>query len=159
MTERTVTGEMHLRVSPVTLAEANEFVARHHRHHGPTVGHIFSVAVSDDDEIHGVAIVGRPVARALQDGYTAEVNRVATDGTRNACSMLYATCWRAARALGYQRLITYTLASEQGTSLRAAGWRIVGQTDGRSWNAPGRPRVDWHPTLSTSDGRIRWQAV
>lgn len=148
-----------LRVVPVTIAEANEFVRRHHRHHGPTLGHIFSVAVAVGDEIHGVAIVGRPVARPLQDGYTAEVLRVATDGFPNACSMLYATCWRAARALGYQRLGTYTLASEKGTSLRAAGWKIVGQTDGRSWNAPGRPRVDWHPTLATGEGRIRWEAM
>lgn len=150
--------QARLRVTPITLAEANEFVVRHHRHHKPTVGHIFSVAVSDC-EVRGVAIVGRPVTRALQDGFTAEVLRVATDGTPNACSMLYATCWRAARALGYQRLGTYTLKSELGTSLRAAGWRIVGQTRGRSWNVPGRPRVDWHPTLVTGEDRVRWEAL
>jgi hypothetical protein len=146
-------------VTPITLAEANEYVRLHHRHHKPTVGHIFSVAVAEGDMVRGVAIVGRPVARALQDGFTAEVNRVATDGAKNSCSMLYATCWRAARALGYQRLITYTLASEPGTSLVAAGWKVVGATDGRSWHREGRPRVDWHPTLTTGDDRIRWQAA
>lgn len=172
-----------LTVTPTTLAEANAYVAEHHRHHKPTVGHIFSVAVAKHEtrscmrcvhrsrcadcegetvsEVCGVAIVGRPVARALQDGYTAEVNRVATDGTPNACSMLYATCWRAARALGYRRLVTYTFASEPGTSLRAAGWRVVGETQGRSWDTPtsGRPRVDWHPTLTTGVDRIRWEAM
>lgn len=152
-------AKLRLTVSPITLAEANAFVAKHHRHHKPTVGHIFSVAVSVCDEVRGVAIVGRPVARALQDGYTAEVNRVAVDGTPNACSMLYATCWRAARALGYRKLITYTLASESGISLRAAGWHVIGQTTGRSWDVPGRPRVDWHPTLATGDDRIRWEAA
>lgn len=150
---------MSLRVTPITLAEANAYVAEYHRHHKPTVGHIFSVAVADGDVVHGVAIVGRPVARMLADGFTAEVNRVATDGAQNACSMLYATCWRAARALGYHKLITYTLASEPGTSLRAAGWKVVGQTDGKSWDRPGRPRVDWHPTLTTGDDRIRWEAA
>ena len=149
---------MKLRITPITLTEANEYVGRHHRHHQPTVGHIFSVAVSDD-EVRGVAIVGRPVARSLQDGYTAEVLRVATDGTQNACSMLYATCWRAARALGYRQLGTYTLASEPGTSLIAAGWKIVGQTKGQSWDRPGRPRVDWHPTLTAGDDRVRWEAM
>lgn len=150
-----------LRVVPITLAEANEYVRLHHRHHKPTVGHLFSVAVAEGDGVRGVAIVGRPVARALQDGFTAEVNRVATDGAANACSMLYATCWRAARALGYRKLVTYTLASEPGTSLRAAGWRVVGETKGRSWDTPtsGRPRVDWHPTLTTGTDRIRWEAA
>ena len=152
---------MSLRVTPITLREANAYVSQHHRHHKPVVGHIFSVACADGDTVHGVAIVGRPVSRTLQDGYTAEVLRVATDGAQNACSMLYATCWRAARALGYQRLGTYTLASEPGTSLRAAGWRIVGATTGRSWDTPtsGRPRVDWHPTLTTGEDRIRWEAA
>src|SRR5262245_7589436 len=145
-----------LRVTPITLAEANEFVALHHRHHKPTIGHIFSVAVAVGDTVHGVAIVGRPVARRLQDGFTAEVNRVATDGTGNACSMLYATCWRAARALGYRRLVTYTMQNEPGTSLRAAGWKIVGESPGRSWDVPGRPRVTRQATLG---GKFRWEAA
>lgn len=147
---------MSLRVTPITLAEANDYVARLHRHHKPTVGHIFSVAVSDGDEVHGVAIVGRPVARALQDGYTAEVLRTCTDGTPNACSMLYATCWRAAKALGYKRLGTYTFQSEPGTSLRAAGWKLVGESPGRSWDVPGRPRVTQQATLGP---KFRWEAA
>ncbi len=102
----------------------------------------------------GVAVVGRPVARALQDGATAEVIRLATDGMRNACSMLYGACWRAARALGYRRLITYTLATEPGVSLRAAGWTLIGEAGGGIWSRPSRPRDDAHPT----QGKLRWEA-
>lgn len=100
------------------------------------------------DTIVGVAIVGRPVARTLDDGWTLEVTRVATDGTKNACSALYASAWRAARAMGYQRLITYTLPSEGGASLRAAGWRTVHRTKGGNWNTPARPRVDTEARLA-----------
>lgn len=100
---------MGLTLTPITLAEANAFVKQHHRHHQPTTGHIVSVAVSDDEKVRGVAIVGRPVARMLDDGFTAEVNRCCTDGAHNACSMLYRAAWRAVRALGYRKLITYTL--------------------------------------------------
>lgn len=88
---------------------------------------------------------GRPVARVLQDGWTAEVTRLCTLGDKNACSMLYAASWRAARALGYRRLITYTLKSEGGASLRASGWRLVGEAGGGSWSRKNRPRVDMHP--------------
>lgn len=144
-----------LRVTPITLAEANEFIARHHRHHKPVLGHIFCVAVSEGDDVRGVATVGRPVSRMLQDGFTAEVTRVCTDGTRNACSMLYATCWRGAKALGYTRLVTYTLPDEGGASLRAAGWRLIGEAGGGSWSREGRPRVDKHPTLP----KFRWEAA
>ena len=113
-----------------------------------------SVAVNDGSAVRGVAIVGRPSARMLQDGYTAEVVRVATDGARNACSMLYGACWRACRALGYQRLVTYTLPEEGGGSLRAAGWRCIGEAGGGSWSRKGRPRVDLHPTQV----KMRWEA-
>lgn len=112
---------MSLTIVPCELSEANAFVAQHHRHHRPVVGHKFSLAVSDGEAIRGVAIVGRPVARMLQDGETLEVTRVATDGAINACSALYAACWRAVRAMGYRRLVTYILAEELGTSVRAAG--------------------------------------
>lgn len=98
--------------------------------------------------------MGRPVARHNDDGWTCEVTRVATDGCKNACSALYGAAWRAAKALGYRRLITYTLASEPGTSLRAAGWRVIGQVKGRSWWTPTRPRFDKHPTLD----KIAWEA-
>lgn len=141
-------------VTPITVQDAREYVRQHHRHHLPPVSGLFAVACSREGEVCGVAIVGRPVARMLQDGWTAEVTRVATDGTRNACSMLYGACWRAARALGYRKLVTYTLAEEGGASLRASGWRVVGEVDGRSWSAPSRPRVDKHPLQN----KLRWEA-
>lgn len=134
-----------LEVVPITLREANAFVEQNHRHHGPTVGHKFSIGLSDGEKIVGVAIVGRPVARHLDDGWTLEVNRLCTDGTRNACSMLYAAAWRTARAMGYKRLVTYILESENGASLRAAGWKCVGQAGGLRWTAKRRPEVDLYP--------------
>ncbi|WP_263418682.1 XF1762 family protein [Terriglobus albidus] len=132
-------------IVPCELAEANAFVSQHHRHHGPRVGHKFSIAAECDGKVIGVAIVGRPNARALQDGFTLEVTRLATDGTKNACSKLYAAAWRAARAMGYRRLITYIYACEPGTTLTASGWKLVGQVTGRSWSCPSRPRVDTAP--------------
>jgi hypothetical protein len=97
-------------------------------------------------KIVGIAIVGRPVARGRDDGVTAEVTRLATDGTRDACSFLYGASARAAFALGFKRIGTYILASEPGTSLAAAGWRMIGEVRGRSWSCESRPRVDRHPT-------------
>lgn len=136
-----------LRIVPCELSEANVFVASHHRHHQPVVGHKFSLAVCDDQEqVRGVAIVGRPVARMLDDGMTLEVTRVATDGCPNACSALYGAARRATFALGYTRLITYTLATEPGTSLIGAGWRSLGNAGSGSWDRASRPRVDKAPT-------------
>lgn len=147
--------QSRLVVIPLPLDEANAYVGQHHRHHQPTVGHKFSIGVADEaGEVRGVAIVGRPVARGNDDGFTLEVNRVATDGCPNACSALYAAAWRAAKAMGYRRLITYTLDSETGTSLTAAGWKVVGKVTGRSWWTPSRPRVDKHPT----QGKLLWEA-
>tara|TARA_B000000441_G_scaffold95968_1_gene66722 strand:- start:465 stop:806 length:342 start_codon:yes stop_codon:yes gene_type:complete len=103
------------------------------------------MAVEQDEEIVGVAIVGRPVARGLDDGYTLEVNRCCTTGAKNACSMLYGAAWRAAKAMGYRRLITYVLDSETGTSLKASNWKLVYEVKCRSWNTPTRPRIDTHP--------------
>lgn len=137
---------MTLSLQPITLTEARVFVTRHHRHHGAPTGGLFAVAVTDGETVRGVAVIGRPVSRMLDNGWSAEVTRVCTLGEKNAPSMLYAAAWRAARALGYRRLLTYTLVREPGTSLRAAGWREVGRTeDARGWNRPGRPRVDTHP--------------
>jgi len=136
-----------LHVVPLDLASANAFVAKVHRHHGEVVGHKFSLGASKDGEIVGVAIIGRPVARGRDDGWTLEVTRLATDGTRNACSFLYGAAAKAAFALGYRRIGTYILASEPGTSLSAAGWRQIGEVNGRSWSCKSRPRVDKHPTL------------
>lgn len=133
-------------IERLELAEANAFVAQHHRHHKPVVGHVFSIGAAVADRIVGVAIVGRPVARMRDDGVTAEVARLCTDGTKDACSFLYGAAARAAFALGFKRIGTYILASEPGTSLSAAGWRQIGEVRGRSWTTPSRPRVDKHPT-------------
>lgn len=148
---------MSLALTPVNLDEANAFVARWHRHHRPVRGAKFCIGVAaDGPEWHcvGVAIVGRPSSRHLDDTVTLEVTRVATDGTKNACSFLYGASWRAARALGYVRLITYTLPEEGGASLRAAGWRIVGESKGGPWSREGRPRIDVHPLQR----KLRWEA-
>lgn len=142
-----------LEICPITLREARDFVGRHHRHHAPPPGGLFAVGAALASEIVGVAIVGRPVARLLANGYTAEVTRLCTTGERNACSMLYGAAWRAARALGYRRLLTYTLPEEGGSSLRASGWRLVGVAGGGSWARPSRPRVDTHPLQA----KLRWE--
>lgn len=132
---------------PTSLEEANAFVAEHHRHHQPVTGHKFSVAIADyDGKVRGVAIVSRPVSRMLDNGWTLEVSRCCTDGIRNGCSILYRTAWRAARAMGYRRLITYTLPEEGGSSLKGAGFRLLGERGGGSWSRKNRPRFDAHPT-------------
>lgn len=135
-----------LRHVRIELAEANAFVKEHHRHHRPVVGHIFSIGAALGDKIVGVVIVGRPVARMRDDGETVEVTRLCTDGTRNACSFLYGAAAKAAFALGFQRIGTYILASEPGTSLMGTGWKLIGERGGGSWSVPSRPRVDKHPT-------------
>lgn len=146
-----------LTVTPINLDEANAFVATHHRHHKPVPGCKFALAVSDaDSNVRGVALVGRPVARMLDDGWTLEVNRVATDGARNACSMLYGAAWRVAKSLGYRRLITYTLPAEGGASLRASGWKLIGERGGGNWNKPARPRIDTAEHLAGQ--KLLWEA-
>lgn len=137
--------EPRLETVRIGLDEANAFVAEHHRHHKPVVGHVFSVGAALAGEIVGVVIVGRPVARMRDDGETAEVTRLCTDGTKNACSFLYGAAARAAFALGFKRIGTYILATEPGTSLTASGWRCLGERGGGSWSVPSRPRVDTHP--------------
>lgn len=134
---------MGLRLVPVTLAEAKAFVGREHRHHAPPVGHRFSIGVARDGVVVGVCVVGRPTSRIVQErGGTAEVTRLATDGSKNACSILYAAAARAAEAMGYDMIQTYTLASELGTSLRAAGWTDEGEAGGGEWK-----RTDADPDL------------
>lgn len=146
-----------LDVVPVTLSEANAFVSAHHRHHRPVVGHKFSIGISDGKEVIGVVIVGRPVSRHLDNGWTLEVNRCCTNGSKNGCSALYGAAWRAAKALGYKRLITYTLPAEGGASLRGAGWALVGETGGGNWNVKSRPRIDTDVLLQGQ--KLLWQAV
>lgn len=148
---------MSLQVTPINLDEANAFVATLHRHHKPVPGAKFSVAVSEGEKVVGVAIVGRPVARNSDDGWTLEVNRCCTDGTRNACSMLYGAAWKVAKALGYRRLITYTLPEEGGASLRGAGWRLIGLRGGGNWNVPSRPRIDTAEHLAGQ--KCLWEAT
>ena len=136
----------NLQLQPITLREARRFVNLHHRHHKAPQGGLYAIGLNDGYDVVGVAIVGRPVARMNDTGWTAEVTRLCVrEGHKNAASMLYQACWRAARAMGYRRLITYTLQTEPGTSLRAAGWRLIGEAGGGSWNREERPRVDTHP--------------
>jgi len=134
-----------LTLTPVSLREANAFVAARHRHHKPSRGHKFSIGCSCNGQIVGVAIVGRPVSRYFDNGFTLEVNRLCTDGTKNACSILYGAAWRAARAMGYHKIITYTLASEDGASLRAAGWTCAGLAGGLRWTGKRKPEDDLYP--------------
>ena len=145
-----------LRLAPVTWRTARHFVSQHHRHHMPPRGHKFSIAVEDEaGSLVGVAIVGRPVARHLDDGWTVEVTRCCTLGAENACSMLYGAARRIAKEIGYKRIVTYTFATESGVSLRAAGWSLVANTDGGSWDRPSRPRNDRHPLVRKN----RWECV
>jgi hypothetical protein len=146
-----------LKLVPVTFKQASAFIRAHHSHHLPPVGWRWGHGVALEGQLVGVATVGRPVARELDrpELRTVEVTRCCTDGTKNAASMLYGAAWRAAKALGYRRLITYTLVSESGICLYAAGWRVVGQTRGGSWDCPSRPRIDKHPT----EPKTLWEAA
>ena len=144
-----------LSLQPITYPEACGFIDKHHRHHLPPQGWKWGIAANDGEKVVGVVTVGRPVSRHMDNGWTLEVTRLCTDGTRNACSMLYSAAWRAAKALGYRRLITYILESESGTSLKASGWKELRKTSGGSWNCKGRPRVQKAPTCQ----KTLWEAV
>ena len=150
-----------MKVVPMSLAEANEFVANFHRHNKPVQGAKFSIGASDGQRLIGVAIVGRPVARRLDDGITSEVTRccVLDDAPKGACSFLYSRSWRAWQAMGGQRLVTYTLQSESGSSLRGAGWKVVGQTEGfaegKGWTT--RPGREWQPVIGQA--KFRWEVA
>lgn len=142
-----------MKIIPCTITAARAFVRLHHRHHKPPVSGLFALALALEDEVVGVAIVGRPVARALDDGFTCEVTRVAIlEGHKNGCSMICSAAWRAARALGYTKMITYTLESENGASLRGAGWTESGKVRGRQWSCPSRPRE----ASETVENKRRW---
>lgn len=134
-----MSGDLSLK--PTSLREANTLVSELHRHHGRSQGHRWSIAAFDGERFCGAAIVSTPRARKLADGFTAEVARLVTDGTDNACSKLYGACWRAWKAMGGQRMFTYITISEPGTSLRAAGWEFDGLTDPNAdWDRPSRRR-------------------
>ena len=136
-----------MRLKPLTLAVANEFIKAYHRHHGAVIGYKFAIGLLDDnDNLRGVVITGRPVSRRLDDGFTAEVTRLCTDGVTNGCSCLYSAAARTAKAMGYRKIITYILETENGASLRASGWTFEGIRGGGSWNQPSRARTDKSPT-------------
>lgn len=143
-----------LAIIPVSLEDANDFIRQRHRHHAPCQGHKFSLGVADESGLRGVAVIGRPVARHYDDGYTLEVTRLCTDGVPNAPSQLLGAIRRTAMAMGYRRLLTYTLADESGISLKAAGWKLIGKRGGGSWNRASRPRTDKHPVTD----KLLWEA-
>lgn len=123
-----------MNIAPITFREASSYINQYHRHHNATVGCKFCISVVDDDgQLHGVAVCGRPVSRRLDNGFTLEINRVCTDGTRNACSMLYGACCRIAKAMGYKKVITYILESENGSSLKASNFICEGEAGGTHW--------------------------
>lgn len=144
-----------LAIKPIGLAEANEYVRQHHRHHGPIPGMKFAVGLADATGLRGVAIAARPVARHIDDDWTLEIRRLTTDGAVNGPSMLLGAVRRAAKAMGYSRLITYTLPQEGGASLRAAGWRLVGKRGGGKWSRESRPRDDTHHT----EAKLLWETI
>lgn len=150
---------MSLEIVPMTLREANRFVQHHHRHHRPDRGCVFTLGCEQEGELVGVAIVGRPKGRGIQDGKTAEVTRLCTldsERARHAASKLYRRAWKAAAAIGYHRLITYTLATESGASLRGAGFRVAAErVRGRSWDTPSRHRSDSSPAQFVD--KTRWE--
>jgi hypothetical protein len=152
---------MPLEIRPITLRAACTFIAAHHRHNKPPRGHKFSVAVYDGEHLVGVATAGRPVARHYDDGLTLEANRTCTDGTSNANSMLYGAVWRAARAMGYRRCITYTQAEEPGVSLRAAGWRRVRElAERRGWAESSiKLKAIRDPVGNGGVARVLWEIV
>ena len=152
---------MPLRIVPLTVKAASRHVAQKHRHNRGVSGGLFAAAVMDGERVAGVGICARPVARLLDDGRTVEITRVCTDGTRNACSMLYVALCRAAAAVGYERAVTYTLAEEPGVSLRAAGFREVGTVAAaRVWNCPARTRRQtdlFGDDIRPPGGKTRWE--
>jgi len=143
-----------LRIVPIKQTDARAWVASVHRHLAPPVGDIYRMGVERDGVLVGVAVVGRPVARRLDDGVTVEVVRVAVlPDQPHVCSMLYGAAWRAAQALGYRRIVTYTREDEPGTSLRAAGWICDGAAGGGEWDCPSRPRLPVREVI----GKVRWR--
>ena len=141
-----------LEIKPCDFSTAKQFVQINHRHNKPPAGHKFSIACYDGDKLCGVCMVGRPVSRYLDDGETLEINRCCTDGTKNACTMLYGAAIRAAKALGYKRIFTYTRQSEPGTSLKASNWIYDGEAGGTHWT--GKRYAE--KTQSTDELKYRW---
>ncbi|MDK9585799.1 XF1762 family protein [Lelliottia wanjuensis] len=147
-------------ISPISLRIAQEFVRLHHRHNKPPRGHKFSIGLKNSSgEIVGVATAGRPIARHFDDGLTLEINRTCTTGERNANSALYGAVWRAAKAMGYRRCITYTQADESGASLRAVGFVRVKDIPPRAgWAASSVALKDKRDPLGNGGvARVLWE--
>lgn len=142
-----------LEIRPCTFKEAKEFVQEYHRHNVAPTGHKFSIACYDGERFCGVAMVGRPVSRYLDDGLTLEINRCCTDGTKNVCTKLYGASCRAAKALGYKRIITYTRQSEPGTSLKASNWICDGRAGGTHWTGIRYEQTE----IVLDEMKIRWR--
>lgn len=146
-----------LRPVPLTLKQANDLIDSLHRHHKPVVGHRFSIGAEMDGVLVGAVVVGRPVARMTDQNRVAEVTRLVTDGTKNACSFLYGAAARAAKEIGFDKIQTFILDSEDGTSLRASGWVLEAASGGGDWNRPSRggrrtdqpqqPKTKWSKRL------------
>lgn len=148
-----------LRVVPLTLERANSLVRQWHRHSPPVLGHRFSIGAEINGALVGACIVGRPNARMTDQDTVAQVLRLVTDGTPNACSLLYAAAARAARAMGFDSIITFTLEREPGTSLRAAGWDRDGETDGGNWREEFRKLATTmlpRPSRHDEGPKVRW---
>ena len=141
-----------MKIVPITLKAANAFVTQYHRHHKASVGHKFSIGLSENDNLIGVAIMGRPVARGSDNGFTIEVARLCTNGAKNACSMLYQAAARASKELGFTKIQTYILQGELGTSLKACGWTKEAVTNGGKWKHSHGPRNNDYPT----EPKQRW---
>ena len=147
---------MRMNIRPITFRQASDFINKYHRHHKATVGHKFSIGLFDEDQLVGCAVCGRPVSRHLDDGVTCEINRLCTDGTKNACSMLYGACCRIAKEMGYERIITYILESENGASLKASNFVCDGVAGGTHWtgernkglNIPNEMKTRWSKLLN-----------
>jgi hypothetical protein len=144
-----------LEIVPMTIKDAKRYLKKHHRTHKPCEGGLFALGVADDGRLCGVAVIGRPISRIRQDNepFTVELTRCATDGTPNANSKLYRAAWRAARQLGWRKIITKTLPSESGSSPRGAGYKCLGIVPGGKWHRASRPRPDDHPT----GDKILWE--
>ena len=147
---------------PITLAKAKEFIDEFHRHNVAPQGWKFGIGLERDSTLVGVVVVSRPVARALDDGFTAEVTRscVKLDNP-NANSMLYGAAKRACKAMGYTKLITYTQHEESGSSLKAIGMLPVAVLEPRGdWSDSSVSRVRTKPKKITANvKRIRWELI